>query len=380
MDLKPEEVERLIRRMADESQEHAIMLLDTSGHIQWWSRGAERIFGMSKEHVHQRHFSLLFTREDVESGIADHEMRTAKAEGSAENDRWLVRVDGSRFWANGALVALHNERNELVGFGKILRDRLDVKEQLQTLRNQFDAAQAVSKRKDVFLSTLSHELRNPLAPLTNAVHLIRMTAPPDADLEYPLRIIERQVASIARLVDDLLDISRISAGKIELHRTVLSLETVVKAAVDNMGPALTERKQSIDVLFPPTPLLVFGDHERLIQVFVNLINNAVKYTPPEGHIAVKATTEGDEAVVHVQDNGIGIAHDMLPRIFELFTQVESSRSASQGGLGIGLALVKDLVGLHGGSVQVRSEGPGKGSEFSVRLPLHNVDSNPFSPA
>lgn len=362
-------VDRLIRLWSEQTREHAVMLLDVDGDILWWSPGATYIFGLSSDNVVGKHFSLFFTKEDVAHGIADHELATAKGECSAEDDRWLLRGDGSRFWATGALVALQNEQGDVIAFAKVLRDRMDVKEQLRTLRNQFDASQEANRRKDVFLSTLSHELRNPLAPLSNAVRLIRMTVPNTTDLEYPLRIIERQVASLARLVDDLLDVSRIGAGKMELKKDVISLHDVLHVAVESTRPAVRDRHQRLELLLPRAPLMVEGDADRLAQVFINLITNAVKYTPEGGSIWVNATTEGEDAVVHVEDDGVGIAQDMLPRIFELFTQVESSRSASQGGLGIGLSLVKDLVALHGGSVQVRSDGDGKGSEFTVRLPL-----------
>lgn len=358
----------LIRLLAEQAEEFAIILLDTAGHITWWSPGAATIFGIPNELAVGKHFSILFAPEDREKGIDAHEMVTAAGDGAAEDDRWLQRADGARFWANGALIALHNEEGECIGYGKILRDRLDIKEQLETLRNQYEAAQAVNNRKDVFLSTLSHELRNPLAPLSNAVRLIRMTVPDTPELEYPLRIIERQVASLARLTDDLLDITRISAGKIELKKQVLALQDVLRAAVESVRPASRDRRQQLHILLPPSPLLIDGDADRLIQVFVNILNNGIKFTPDEGNIWVKATTEGEEVVAHVQDDGVGISPEMLPRIFDLFTQAESTRGQSQGGLGIGLALVKDLVALHGGSVQVRSDGLGKGSEFSVRLP------------
>jgi signal transduction histidine kinase len=296
-------------------------------------------------------------------------MAVANANGTAENDRWMARPDGSRFWAAGVLTALRDENGRLLGFGKILRNRTDLREQLDTLRNQVQASTNVNDRKDVFLSTLSHELRNPLAPLTNAVQLIRLRNPRQPDLEPLLKIIERQVDNLRRLVDDLLDLSRVGAGKIELKLEPVAIHDVIHRAIESARPLIRDRRLKLDVLLPAAPIFVDADPSRLEQVFVNLIQNAAKYTPEGGNVWIKGTTEGPEAVVHVQDNGIGIPHEMLPRIFDLFTQVESSRPQSQGGLGIGLSLVKTLVTAHGGSVQVNSPGPGKGSEFSVRLPL-----------
>jgi signal transduction histidine kinase len=174
---------------------------------------------------------------------------------------------------------------------------------------------------------------------------------------------------LQRLVDDMLDLSRVGAGKIELQRRVVSLNEILRSAVESTRSAVAAQRHTLDLLLPDGDVFVEGDPDRLHQVFVNLINNAVKYTPAGGRIWVKGTAEPGEAVARVEDSGVGIPHEMLPRIFDLFTQTESTRGMSQGGLGIGLALVKNLVSLHGGSVQAKSDGPGKGSEFTVRLPL-----------
>lgn len=360
-----------LRLVAEQTREHAIILLDPNGLIRWWNPGAEEIFGIASSEAIGQHASLLFTPEDIERGIPDHEIATAKADGAAEDDRWLARPNGSRFWATGVLIPVRDADGQLLGFGKILRNRTDLREQVETLRNQVDASEAVHHRKDFFLSTLSHELRNPLAPLSNAVQLIRATAPVTPELEHHLKIIERQVDNLRRLVDDLMDLSRIGAGKVELKKEKVPIHDVVHRAVECASPLVRERRHRLDVLLPVTPIIVEADPDRLGQVFINLITNAAKYTHDGGRIWVKGTTEGDEAVVHIEDSGVGIPPDMLPHIFELFTQVESSRPQSRGGLGIGLSVVKNLVTLHGGSVQVRSDGPGKGSEFTVRLPMQS---------
>ncbi|HET6654999.1 MAG TPA: PAS domain-containing sensor histidine kinase [Gammaproteobacteria bacterium] len=355
--------------MAEQATTHAIMLIGTDARVRWWSPGAERIFGIPSSDMRGQDISKTFIAEDIDRGVPDHEMAVAKASGAAEDDRWMARADGSRFWAGGVLIALRDERGDLLGFGKILRDRTEVREQLDAYRNRLEAAAATDRRKDVFLSTLSHELRNPLAPLSNAAQIIRMTGKTAPELETPLKIIERQIASLQRLVDDLLDVSRIGSGKIELRKEKVALDEVVHSAVETARPAVDGRRHRLEVLLPPTSIIIEADPARLRQVFVNLINNAAKYTPEGGNIWINGTVEGDEVVVHVRDTGVGIPHDVLPRIFELFTQVESSRSQSQGGMGIGLNLVKNLVTLHGGSVQVRSDGENKGSRFTVRLPV-----------
>jgi PAS domain S-box-containing protein len=361
--------DELLHLLVDQTKELAIILADANGNIKWWNPGAEHIFERKQNDVHGQSVALVFPPEEIKGGFAEHEIAVARAAGAAEDDRWLARQDGSRFWATGVMVALRNGDGDVVGFGKILRNRTDIREQIDTLRNQVAALDSSAHRKDEFLTTLSHELRNPLTPLAYAVELIRRTTTVTPELESHLSVIDRQIEVLRRLVDDLMDLSRISAGKVELKREEIALHEVIGRAIESVAPTLRERHHELDVLFPDTPIMVRVDPARIQQVFVNLLNNAVKYTPDGGRINIQGTTEGSAAVVRVQDSGIGITHDMLPRIFELFTQADSSREHRDGGLGVGLALVKNLVTLHRGSVQVRSEGEGKGSEFIVRLPL-----------
>jgi len=205
------------------------------------------------------------------------------------------------------------------------------------------------------------------------VELINRTASRNPDLEGSLKLIEEQLDFIRRMLDDLLDVTRISTGKVRLNIGPVVLQEVIEKAVESARPKVDERRQRIQVIGPGSFIVLQGDRDRLQQVFSNLLSNAVKYSPEHGAISIKVTTEADEAVVRLTDTGVGIPHDMLPRIFDLFTQVETQ--LSHGGLGIGLALVKDFVALHGGSVQVRSEGVGKGSEFMVRLPLKVQPTN-----
>jgi two-component system CheB/CheR fusion protein len=369
---KPD-VARLLRMLGEQSGEHVVLLFDPSGRITWANPGAERTFGYPPGELPGMEGVALFVPEDVEGGLARHEIEVALRNGIAEDDRWQRRRDGSRFWAVGALVALHDEAGRVVALAKLLRDRTDLKEQLEALRNHATALAEGARRKDAFLSTLSHELRNPLAPLTNAVQLIRMSNTGGSELEFPLKVIERQVDLLRRLVDDLLDLTRIGAGKIQLERAPVVVQELLQQSVDDVRALVEERRHAVEAIFPAEPIRIAGDRSRLHQVFVNLLTNAAKYTPAGGRISVQATLEGDDAVVKVADNGVGIATEMQPRIFELFTQVETSRPLSGGGLGIGLALVKDLVAMHGGSVQVRSEGAGKGSEFTVRLPAAHAE-------
>ena len=367
--MKPPPVDQLLRLLAEVAREHAILLLDADGHITWWNPTASRIFGISCEEVAGKHLSFLFTEEDRALQLPDLELEVARMNGAAENDRWLARPDGTQFWAVGATTCLRDDAGNSIGFGKILRNRTDAKEQIDTLRNTVDKLREQDEHRTTFLSTLSHEMRNPLTPLTNAAEVLRRLPADSVQRTAFLDIIDRQVAMLARLVDDLMDVARIGAGKVELELKVVVLQDVLRQAIESLSPRIQVLGHNLELLVPPVPILVHGDEQRLLQVFTNLVGNAIKYTPRGGNIWVKATVEENEAVARIEDDGSGIAPDMLPMIFDLFTQAERTRGQSQGGLGIGLSVVKDLVTLHGGSVQVRSDGIGKGSEFSVRLPL-----------
>lgn len=223
------------------------------------------------------------------------------------------------------------------------------------------------RRKDEFLATLAHELRNPLAPIRNSLQLLKIPRVDAAMVQQTRDIMERQVDHLVRLVDDLLDVSRVMRGKIELRKEPVELATVFAHATETIQPLLQVKHHRLDISMPDEPLLVDADAVRLAQVLGNLLTNAAKYTESNGHIGLSARREGDQIVVRIRDDGIGIEADLLPHVFELFVQADHAASRSQGGLGIGLTLVKNLVELHGGSVEARSEGPGKGSEFILRL-------------
>ena len=233
----------------------------------------------------------------------------------------------------------------------------------------YQALREADRRKDEFLATLAHELRNPLAPIRNALQILKMPRVDAETVERSRDMMERQVHHLVRLVDDLLDVSRVMRGKIELRKERVELATVVARAVETVQPLVDAQGHQLSVRIPSESLLLDADPVRLAQVVGNLLTNAAKYTEPNGRIWLTAEREGDVAVLRVRDNGIGIAPQMLPRIFELFVQVDHASTKAQGGLGIGLTLVKNLVEMHNGTVEARSEGLGKGSEFVVRLPI-----------
>ncbi|MCE9604353.1 MAG: response regulator [Planctomycetia bacterium] len=232
-----------------------------------------------------------------------------------------------------------------------------------------EALKDADRRKDEFLATLAHELRNPLAPIRNSLHLLRLSGDLSPALTQVRDIMERQVNHMVRLIDDLLDVSRISRGKIELRKESVELATIVATAVEANRPLIEAARHQLALALPPEPIFLDADPVRLAQIIGNLLNNAAKYTPPGGQIWFTAQIDGSEAVLLVRDNGLGISPEMLPRVFDMFAQLDSSISRSQGGLGIGLTLTKTFVEMHGGHIEARSDGPGQGSEFVVRLPL-----------
>ena len=231
------------------------------------------------------------------------------------------------------------------------------------------ALREADRRKDEFLAMLAHELRNPLAPIRSAAEVLRMGDPQGRSQQWAREVIERQTQHLTRLVDDLLDVSRITRGMITIRREPLDLGVIVQRSVETSRPMIDARHQQLTVTLPERPLRVEGDMTRLVQVIANLLNNAAKYTEKGGQIAVEVRDDSGMATVAVRDNGIGLVAELLPHVFDLFTQANQALDRSQGGLGIGLTLVRRLVELHGGTVEAKSAGPGLGSEFTVRLPL-----------
>lgn len=264
-------------------------------------------------------------------------------------------------------VAVCEELTRMIGIAadnaRLSRERTELLQQAQAARER---AEAANQAKDEFLAMLGHELRNPLAPILTAVQLMKLRG--DAASERERVIVERQAQHMVRLVDDLLDVSRIARGKVELRETMLDLRSVAHKAVEIISPLLEQKQHHLTIDLPAQPLRVFGDEARLAQVLANLLSNAARYTENQGEILLSAAIEHADVVVRVRDNGSGISADMLPRVFELFAQAPQQSDRAEGGLGLGLTLVKNLVQLHGGEVSAHSDGPGRGSEFVVRLP------------
>ena len=274
----------------------------------------------------------------------------------------VERHDGSRVIALAHASPVYDDAGRLLGAVNVL---VDINERKRTE----EALAESHRRKDEFLATLAHELRNPLASIRNAIQFLKLKGALEPDVQMARDLIDRQVENLVRLVDDLLDVSRINSNKLELRKEHVYLRNVIETAVETSRPQVESQGHQLTLALPPSPISLQADPVRLCQAIANLLNNAAKYTEPGGRICLKAERQGSDAVVSVQDNGIGIPAKMLPHIFEMFAQPPRSVNRSQGGLGIGLALVKRLVEMHGGSVEAKSAGPDLGSEFILRLPV-----------
>jgi len=279
-----------------------------------------------------------------------------------------VRAGGTPFPVLADFAALRDETDGRLCFAAHFTDITELKQLEESLEHKAQRLEEVDRRKDQFLATLAHELRNPLAPIQNALELMRLAATHSDAVGSALDVTERQVHQLVRLVDDLLDVARISQGKVELRKQIVPLADLVNGAVESTRPLLSAKAHRLETRLPSEPTYVDADPDRVQQVLTNLLNNAAKYTDARGEIAIIATRNADQVSISVRDNGVGIAPELLPKIFDLFTQSDVSVGRAQGGLGIGLTLVRNLVEMHGGSVSVASEGPGKGSQFTVMLP------------
>jgi PAS domain S-box-containing protein len=353
--------EERFRLLVDGVTEYAIMMLDSEGFVTSWNVGAERIKGYKSHEILGKHFSHFYPSEAVLSNKPWEDLRIARDMGRATDEGWRLRKDGTLFWANTVITSLRDQDGRPYGFAKVTQDL--------TQRRHAEALADTAQRMQEFIAMLAHELRNPLAPIRNAVALMGRKGLNDPTLESMRQTIDRQSNLLTRLLDELLDVNRIARGQFAIEHEPVDVRDVLTRAIETSRPLIDSRRHSLEVSVPDQPARVLGDALRLTQTFVNLLNNAAKYTPEGGNIRVSASVRGAEIEVRVVDNGAGIERDMLEKVFDLFVQVDPSVQNSLGGLGVGLALVRRVVELHGGNVQARSEGKTYGAEFVVRLPL-----------
>jgi len=366
--LSVQEIGERFDLLATDAKEYAIFLTDPDGKVLCWNPGAERLFGYRADEIIGQHFSRFFSPEDGRSGQPEHELKVAADQGRSDSIRWQVRKDGTRFWCQSVVTPLLNEKKQARSFARVMHD-LTESQATKAQRQRADGLAEANRNKEEFMALLSHELRSPLSPIVNALSILRQMKTNNPIIENAGHIIDRQVSQMVRLVDDLLDISQITKGKLQLTKEKVELRVVANHAAETTRPLMEARKHEFSVALPTQPVWVEADPARLEQVVVNLLNNAAKYTDTGGLIRMTVSQEGDDAVIRVKDNGVGIAPELLPKIFELFAQVDGALGRTYGGLGIGLALARNLVEMQDGRLLAQSGGLGKGSEFTVKLPV-----------
>jgi two-component system, chemotaxis family, CheB/CheR fusion protein len=375
--------ERRLRFVVENAQDFAILSLDLEGRITAWSTGAEGMFRWTEAEMLGQPATAVFTAADRNAGVPEQEMRTALQHGRANDERWHVRKDGTPLWVNGVLSLARDESGEVRGFVKVMRDDTEKKETQDRL---FEAtlaakeaqanAETANRAKDDFISMISHELRTPLNTMRLWVRLLGHEALPEGDRAEGRRTLERAVISQQQLIDDLLDVSRIASGKLRLEVRPMRIAETIQTAIEAVRHISLRKEVEITLTVRTELGLVCADPDRLQQIVWNLLSNAVKFTPSGGRVAVDLDREGEWIVIRVTDTGIGITEDLLPHIFDRFLQGESGAARQHGGLGLGLAIAKQLVELHGGQISASSAGKGEGASFFVRLPLNLASEVP----
>ena len=375
--------EERFRLLVEGVADYAIFMLDVNGKVASWNVGAQRIKGYAADEIIGKHFSIFYPQEVVDSGWPEHELREATATGRFVDTGWRVRKDGTTFWANVTITAMRDDAGKLLGYAKLTRDlterrraeamqvaSLERDEILDAERNARMTAQRATRVKDEFLATLSHELRTPLSAILGWTQvLLRGQATGAADQRRAIEVIDRNARAQVQLIDDLLDLSRIMTGKLRLDLRQVAIIDVVQAAIDSAGPAAAAKEIRLISLLDPGRAVVNGDASRLQQVVWNLLTNAIKFTPRGGQVQILLQRVNSHVELNVSDTGVGIPASFLPQVFERFSQRDGSSTRAHGGLGLGLAICRQLVELHGGSIRAASPGEGLGSTFSVNLPV-----------
>jgi PAS domain S-box-containing protein len=357
----------------------AVIAADADGRIIFMNAAAQCLTGWKQDDAAGENFQRVFpliddqTRQPLDSPV--QQALSSGAVVRLPERAALLTKNGTELPIDDSAAPIRNEHGQIVGAVLVFHDATARRTRETELLHRAEELVEADEQKNQFLAMLAHELRNPLAPIRTAAQVVGRLGSADPNLRWAGEVIDRQARQALRLVEDLLDITRLRRGKINLRKEPVALAKIVAQAVESSRPLIDSRRHTLILAVPSEPIYLHADPTRLTQVIVNLLNNAAKYTEEAGRIWV-AVERGDmEVVLRVKDTGIGIAPEMLPRVFEMFTQCGAALSRSQGGLGIGLKLVKDLIELHGGTVAAHSNGPGGGSEFVVRLPIGKPPAN-----
>ncbi len=360
-----------------ESSDDSIVSKTLEGVIRTWNKSAERIFGWTADEVIGKSITIIIPpdRQDEEPKILAR-LRAGERVDHFETIR--MRKDGRLINVSVTISPVRDETGRIIGASKIARDITDQKLFEAALERAKEEAEAANRAKDHFLSVLSHELRTPLTPVLGAISLLETTADLSAEeLREHLSMIRRNVETEARLIDDLLDLTRIARGKLQLHFEIVDAHTVIRDVVKMVQPDIDAKALAVTMALRAKTFQVWADPGRFQQMLLNLLSNAIKFTPADGTITIRTSNENGTVKIEVIDTGIGIEPEMLPRLFNAFEQGEATVTRQFGGLGLGLSIVKSLIGMHGGSISATSEGPGRGAAFTLRL--NRVTSPPPSP-
>ncbi len=359
--------EERFRLLVESVSDYAIYMLDNDGAVTSWNSGAERILGYGRAEIAGTHVSRFYS--DEEKGSAPWEdLSAARRAGRVELEGWRIKNNGERFWARIVTTALLDGDGHLRGYAQITQDLSD--------RRHIQSLEQAARNVADFIAVLAHELRNPLAPIRTAAHVMSRL-PSDHPSQQTMRaMILRQSEQLTRIVDDILDMARITRGVLSIDRKAVDLDKVLEASVETIQGQMDEQGHTFVVDRGASGLVLEGDASRLTQLLINLLNNAARYTPPGGRIRLGVTEEGGFAVLRVVDNGRGIEPDAKEHIFDMFVRGRDARAASNSGLGVGLALSRRIAELHGGSLEVASGGKDTGAEFTVKLPLSRATDLP----
>jgi len=362
-----EESEKLYRAIG-ESIQYGVWICDAQGRCTYASDSFLRLTGLTQAQCAAFGWVRKLHAEDQESSVKAWQ-ECVRTGADWYREFRILGVDGLYHPILAQGVAILDDKNEITGWAGIHLDISPLKRTEQALRE-------ADRRKDEFLATLAHELRNPLAPIRNAVKILGLSNADDRHRRWGREVIARQVQNMALLLDDLLDVSRITRGKLELKKDFVELQAIVELAIETARPLIEARRHHLNTRLPPQPLILEADLLRLSQILSNLLTNAAKYTDAGGEITLIVTQEDGQLIMSVADNGIGLSKESIPKLFAMFSQVQTAEDRAEGGLGIGLGLVKGLVQLHGGSIEARSAGLGRGSEFIVYLPESIIAQEP----